>query len=81
MQTIPHSSFLPIYFGEFQQESCASLWGHYRSKIVGVFSRPLSKALGSTTNILWWYKLSLYRRLCPICFSKELGSNDSIFVL
>jgi hypothetical protein len=44
------------------------MWGHYGSMIVGVFSRPLNKASGSTTDILWWYRPFLYGRLCPICF-------------
>jgi len=66
------------------------MWGHYRSRIVGVFSGsktmgvflgPLGKGLGLTTNILWWYKPSFYGRLCPICFSRELGFGGSVFVL
>ncbi len=49
------------------------MWGHYGSKIVGVFPRPPSEASDSTTNILWRYKPSLYGGLCPIYFSRELG--------
>jgi hypothetical protein len=48
--------FLPIYFVGFWQESYACMWGHYGSKIMGVFSRPFSKVLDSTINIFWWYK-------------------------
>jgi len=40
---------------------------------VGIFSRPLSEASGSTVDILWWYKPSLYGGLCPIYFFRELG--------
>jgi hypothetical protein len=54
--------------------------GHYEFKIMGVFSRTFSKALGSTTDILWWYRPSLYGGLYPICFYRELGSNDFVFV-
>jgi len=55
--------------------------GTYGSNIVKVFSRPLSKASNLTTNILWWYRFFSYGGLCPIYFSNELGSCDSIFVL
>jgi hypothetical protein len=39
---------------------------------MGDFSRPINKALGSTSSFLWWYKLFIYGRLCPICFLWEL---------
>jgi len=74
------SFFLLVSFGRFQRESYASVWGHYGSKIMGVFSRPLSKALSLIIDILRWYNLSLYGGLCPICFSRESGYGDSIFV-
>jgi hypothetical protein len=45
-----------------------------------VFLGPLSKALSSTTDILWWYRPSLYGGLCPTYFSRELNFNGSIFV-
>jgi hypothetical protein len=48
---------------------------------MGVFIGPFSKVSGLTTNIFWWYRPYLYGGLCPICFSRELGSGDSIFVL
>ncbi len=60
--------FFLVSFSGFQQESYVGMWGHYGSMIVGVFSRPLNKASGSTTDILWWYRPFLYGRLCPICF-------------
>jgi hypothetical protein len=56
------------------------MWGHYGSKIMKVFLGPLNEVLGLTTNILWWYKLSLYGGLCPICFSRELGSSGFVFM-
>jgi len=56
------------------------MWGHYGSMIKGVFSRFVSKVLGLNTDIFWWYKLFLYGGLFPICFSRELGFGDSIFV-
>jgi hypothetical protein len=72
----------PSYlFGRFWQESYASMWEHYGSRIVRVLSKPLNEALSSTTNILWWYRPSFYEGLCPICFSKELGFSASVFVL
>jgi hypothetical protein len=73
--------FLLVFFGGFGQKNYANMCGHYGSKIMGVFSGPISETLGSTTNILWWYKPSLYGKLCPIYFSRELGSSGSIFVL
>jgi hypothetical protein len=73
--------FLPVSFGRFQQENYAGMWGHYESKIVGVFSRPFSKESISSTNILWWYTPFLYKGVCPICFLRELGFCGSIFVL
>jgi hypothetical protein len=54
--------------------------GHNESRIVGVFSWPLSEALGPTIDILWWYRLSFYKGLCPIYFTKELDFGGSIFV-
>jgi len=72
--------FFPISFDGFRQESYASMWGHYGFKIMGVLSRPLNEALGSTIGILWLYRSSFYGGLCPIYFSRELGSSGSIFV-
>jgi hypothetical protein len=46
-----------------------------------VLSRPLNKALGSTIDILWWYRPSLYGGLCPIYFSRELGFGGFVFAL
>jgi len=56
------------------------MWGHYGSKIVGVFLGPLSEPSSLITDIFWWYKISLYGKLCRICISKELGFSGSIFV-
>jgi hypothetical protein len=36
--------FLLVSFGEFQWKRYGSIWGHYGFRIVGVFSKPLSKA-------------------------------------
>ncbi len=55
--------------------------GHYGSKIMGVFLKPFNEALGLITNILCWYKPSLYGGLCPIYFFRELGFGGSTFVL
>ncbi len=65
--------FLLVSFGKLWHESYVGRWGHYGSKIVGVFLRPLSEALGSTFNMFWGYKLFLYGGLCPIYFFRELG--------
>jgi len=73
--------FLPIFFGEFWQKHYASMWGHYGSRVMGVYLRPLSEALGLTTNLFWWYRPFIYGRLCPIYFSRELGFGGSIYVL
>ncbi len=65
--------FLLVFFGRFQHESYVGIWGHYGSKIMGVFSGPISEASDLTTNILWWYRPSFYGGLCLICFSRKLG--------
>jgi hypothetical protein len=44
--------FLHISFDRFQHDSYVSMWGHYGSRIMGVFSRPFSEVSGSITNIL-----------------------------
>jgi hypothetical protein len=73
--------FLHVSFGEFRQNNYVGMWGHYVSKVMGVYSRPLNEASNSTTNLLWWYKYFIYGKLCPIYFSKELGFGGSVFVL
>jgi hypothetical protein len=55
--------------------------GHYGSRIVGVFSKPLNEVSNLTTDILWWYRPSFYGGLCPIYFYRELSFGGSIFVL
>jgi hypothetical protein len=72
--------FILVSFGGFQNENYENMWGHHRSRIVGVFLAPFNEVLGSTTNILWWYRLSPYEGLCPIFFFRELGFSGSIFV-
>jgi hypothetical protein len=68
-----NTSFFPVSFGKFQRENYASTCPHYRSKIVGVFSRPLSKTSSLTTNIFWWYMHFFYGGLCcPIVGSWAL---------
>jgi hypothetical protein len=57
------------------------MWGHYGSKIVGIFLWPFSKVVGLTTDLLLWYKLFIYGRLCPMCFSWELGFGGFVFML
>jgi len=47
--------------------------GHYGSKVMGLYSRPLSKALNPTIDLFWWYRPFNYGGLCPICFFRELG--------
>jgi hypothetical protein len=46
------SFFLIVSFGKFRQKNYASMCPHYRSKIMGVFLGPLSKASSSTIDIL-----------------------------
>jgi hypothetical protein len=52
------SFFLIVFFGKFQHESYANMWGHYGSMIMGFLLRPFNEASSSTTNIFWWYKPS-----------------------
>ncbi len=73
--------FLCVSFGKFWQENYASMWGHYGSRIMKIFSRPLNKVSCLITDILWWYKPFLYGGLCPIYFSRELDYNGFVFVL
>ncbi len=46
------SFFILISFGEFRQENYASLWGHYGSRVMGVYSGPFSETLSPTTDLL-----------------------------
>ncbi len=73
--------FFLISFGEFQQENYINMLRHYGSRIVEVFLGPLNDALGSKTDILWWYRPYIYGGLCPIYFFGEFRSNGSIFVI
>ncbi len=64
--------FLHVSFGRFRQESYANMWGHYGSRIVGVFSRTFNDALGLTIDILWWYKLFFSMEECsPFAFPRS----------
>jgi hypothetical protein len=54
------------------------MWGHYGSKIVGVFQSLLTRhqvrlpiSFGGISLIF----------LCPICFSKELSFGGFVFLL
>jgi hypothetical protein len=47
---------------------------------MGVYLGPFSRALGPTTDLLWWYRPLIYKGLCPICYSKELGFGGFVFV-
>jgi hypothetical protein len=76
-----NASFLLISFGKFQQENYVGMWGHYGSRVMGVYSKPLNWASSLTTNLFWWHRPFIYGRLCPICFSRELGFGVSIYVL
>jgi hypothetical protein len=73
--------FLLISFNKFQQNNYVSMWKHYGSKVLGVYSRPLNEASSPTTDLLWWYRPFIYGKLCPIWCSRELGFGGSIFVL
>jgi hypothetical protein len=57
------------------------MWGHYGSKVMGVFLGPFSEVSNLTIDIFWWYRLSFYGGLYPIYFFRELGCGGSIFVL
>jgi hypothetical protein len=56
------------------------MWEHYGFRVMGVYLGPFNRTLGSTTDLLWWYKLFIYKRLRPIYFSKELGFGGFVFV-
>ncbi len=71
--------FLLLSFGGFRHENYVGMWGTLW--VMGVFSRPFSEVSSLTIDIFWWYMLSFYGGLCPIYFSKELGSGGFIFVI
>jgi hypothetical protein len=74
--------FFLVFCVKFRHESFASMWNHYGSWVVGVYSKPFSRALGPTINLLWWYKLIVHGKLCLICYSfKELGFGGFISML
>jgi hypothetical protein len=56
------------------------MWGHYESKVMRVYLKPLSEAIGPTTDILWWYRPFIYGRLCPFVVLRNLHFGGSIFV-
>ncbi len=60
--------FLLISFGEFWQEIYVNMWGHYGSRIMGVFLVPLHVASNLTIDILWWCKPCLYGGWCHLLF-------------
>ncbi len=60
--------FLLVSFGRFRQENYVGMWGHYGSRIVGVFLGPFNEASNLIINIIWWYMPFIYGRLCPIFF-------------
>ncbi len=68
--------FFLITFGGFQQESYVDMWEHYGSRVMGVYSRPLSKVLSPTTNLFWWYKPYLWK-IVPHLFFLKLGFSGS----
>jgi hypothetical protein len=72
--------FLFVFFDEFQQKSYVGMWGHFGSRVMGIYLGPISKTLSLTINFLWWYTPFIYGGLCPICFSKRLGFGGFVFV-
>jgi len=64
-RTIPPPSCL---FRGFRRENYVGMWGHYGSKIVGVFLKPFNKVLGLSTDILWWYRPFFLWRIVPHLF-------------
>jgi hypothetical protein len=73
--------FLLVFSNKLRQESYGGMRGHYGFRVLGVYPRPLNKALGPTTDLFWWYKPFIFGRLCPICFFREHGFGNFIFVL
>jgi hypothetical protein len=63
--------FHPISFGGLRQENYVGMWGHYGSKIIGIFSKPLSKVSSSTTDILWGIGLLAMEDCAPFIFLKS----------
>jgi hypothetical protein len=39
-------------FGKFQHESYVGMWGHYGSRVMGIYSRPFSGALSLIIDLV-----------------------------
>jgi len=65
------SFFFLISLSRFWLKSYASMWGHYGSKIVGIFLRPFNEAWDSTTNIFWWYRPFFMEDCAPSIFIRS----------
>jgi hypothetical protein len=72
--------FFRVFCDEFWHESFASVWSHYGSWVMGVYSKPSSGASTSINNLLWWHRPIIYGKLCPIFFFTKLGFGDFICV-
>jgi len=46
------SFFFLDSFGKFQHESYVGMWGHYGSRVMGIYSRPFSGALSLIIDLV-----------------------------
>jgi hypothetical protein len=74
---IPPSSFL-FFLAGFDMRVMKGQ-EHYGSRIMGVFLRPLNEALGSITDIFWWYKLNIMEDYAPYAFQRSWALVVSYF--
>jgi hypothetical protein len=49
------------------------MWGHYGSRVIGVYLGLLDGALGPTIDLLWWYRLLSMEDCAPSTFLRSLG--------
>ncbi len=72
--------FFPISFDGFWQWSYVGMWGHYGSRIMGIFSRPLVRCHARLLISFGGVSFLFMGECALIYFSKELGFSGSVFV-
>jgi len=65
------SFFLLIFFGDFWQKNYVGMLGHYGSRVMRIYSRPLGKVLGLITNLLWCISFIYMEDYVPIIFLRS----------
>ncbi len=74
------SFFFLVFFGEFRHENYVGMWGHNGSKIMGVFSRPLTRCQARLPISFASIGLFSMDDCASISFSKKLGFSGFVFM-